>query len=593
MHTDARGYVQAIAQGDYERAYLIARAPNPLASICGRICGAPCETACRRGEIDSPIQIRALKRFVTEEFGAEAGPERIGRMMHWLRERLGGDASPPKNGTSRPLLDISTRGSFKKAEGQQIAIVGSGPAGLAAAHDLALMGFAPVIFEMESVPAGMLFLGVPEYRLPRDLIRAEVQLIEDLGVEIRCNTTVGKDVSLAQLREDFAAVILAVGAKKSRMLPISGANAKQVLGGVEFLRDVALGNPVALGQRVVVIGGGNVAYDVGRSVIRSTQRDLATVAAHLAAVKETHICCLESRAEMPADEIEVIEGSEEGIALHPSLGPKEIHLKDGQVTGVTFVRCTRVFDENRRFDPLFDESEQITIECDTVLLAVGQNFDLTFIDPECDGIALLQNGAPKCDPETLATTAEHIYVAGDLAHGTKLLIHAVASGKQVARSIYQKIVGEKIAPETVELHLPLLDYAREYDYEFRQRVQLPVRPVEQRIFSQATQVELTLSEAEARYEASRCLDCGVNTIFDGEKCILCGGCVDVCPSACLKIVNIEQLVTEVPAVLFDADEDTSVILKDDSTCIRCGLCAMRCPTSAITMERYCLEELAA
>lgn len=595
MHTDARAYVQAIADGEVEQAYLIARAPNPLASICGRICGAPCEAACRRGDIDSPVQIRALKRFVSEKFGAEAGPARVQQMVDWLRERLSGDGPGADNGSTRSLRDPNTRARFKRARGQRIAIVGSGPAGLAAAHDLALMGFRPVIFEMEAVPAGMLAVGVPEYRLPRDLIRAEVKLIESLGVEIRCHMTVGEDVSLSQLEKEFDAVILAVGAKKSRMLSIPGAEASEVLGGIEFLRDIALGHPVKLGSRVVVVGGGNVAFDVGRSVIRNTQRDLATVAARLAKVNETHICCLESRGEMPADQVEIIEGSEEGIELHTSVGPKEIHVEHGRVTGVTFVRCTRVFDQNGAFSPRFDESEQMTIECDTVLLAIGQRFDLSFVEPERDGIALLANGAPQCDPETLETSCENVYVAGDLAHGMKLLIHAVASGKQVARSIYRKFVGEEIAPHTVELHVPLSDYAREYDYEARKRVRLPVLPLERRIFNQATQVELTLSEAQARFEASRCLNCSVNTIFDGQKCILCGGCVDICPSACLKIVSVDQveLNGELSALQGapEGEEGLSFILKDETPCIRCGLCAVRCPSAAVTMEQFCLKEI--
>ncbi|MFQ5633020.1 MAG: FAD-dependent oxidoreductase, partial [bacterium] len=540
VHTDARGYVQAIARGDYEQAYLIARAPNPLASICGRICGAPCESACRRGEIDSPIQIRALKRFVTEKFGAEAGAPRVAHIVDWLREKLGGQGSQPGDESSRPLFDPNTRSSFRKASGQGIAIVGSGPAGLAAAHDLALMGFAPVIFELEPVPAGMLSLGVPAYRLPRDLIQAEIALIEDLGVEIRCNTAVGRDISLNELKQQFAAIILAVGAKKSRMLDLPGADGSQVLGGVEFLRDIALGKKVQPGQRVVVIGGGNVAFDVGRSVVRNTEIDVATVASHLEGVAETHICCLESREEMPADDVEIIEGSEEGVQLHTSLGPKEIHLDNGRVRGVSFVHCTRVFDENQRFSPQFDESRQTTIECDTVFLAIGQRVDVSFIEPDLHGIELLPNGAPKCDAETLETTAENIFGAGDLAHGTKLLIHAVASGKQVARSIYRKFLGDDISPQMVELHVPLDNYAREYDYEFKKRVQLPVLPTEERLRHHDTQVELTMLDQQARYEASRCLNCGINTIFDGNKCILCGGCVDICPSACLKIVNLKQ-----------------------------------------------------
>jgi len=592
VHTDARGYVQAIARGDYERAYLIARAPNPFASVCGRICGAPCEQACRRGEIDSPIRIRALKRFVTERHGPEHSGDRVHDLVDWLCENLGGTPSSAPDGPTRPLLDLNTRGSFRRAAGQRIAIVGSGPAGLAAAHDLALMGFAPVIFEMEPVPAGMLAVGVPEYRLPRDLIRAEVELIRRLGVEIRCNTAVGRDVTLPELRREFEAVVLAVGAKRSRRIDVPGGDAPQVLGAVEFLREIALGRPVEVGRRVVVIGGGNVAYDAGRSVIRNTEVDAAKLAAHLSS--ETHICCLEGRDEIPADDVEVIEGAEEGIRLHPSLGPHEIHLEDGNVCGVTFVHCLRVFDEQQQFAPLFDQSRRVRIDCDMVLLAIGQRVDVSFIDPDRDGIELLKNGAPRSDPESLRTTAEDVYVAGDLAYGTKLLIHAVASGKQAARSIYRRFTGEEISPRDVEIHVPLDDFAREYDYEARQRVRLRVVPAEERIRSSSISVELNMVEAQAVEEAGRCLNCSVNTIFDSEKCILCGGCVDICPSVCLRFVDLANLepndeIEELEERLAPGEPMTA-ILKDDAVCIRCGLCAARCPAGAITMEEYCIEE---
>ena len=289
VHTDARGYVRAIANGDFERAYLIARGPNPFASICGRICGAPCELSCRRGKIprtdddgsfvatDRPIAIRALKRFVCESYGAEARP--AGQVLAALRgyvPDVAGDAEEMAF-----LLRAAVHGTFIPGKGEGVAIIGSGPAGLSTAHDLALLGFKPIVFELEPVAAGMLAVGVPEYRLPRELIRREVSVIEALGVEIRCNIKIGRDVSFQSLRDDFAAVIIAVGAKRPRALGLPGEQGPGVFGGVDFLRAVALGESLALGSDVVVIGGGNVAYDVARTVVRQAAYDTVRTAARL------------------------------------------------------------------------------------------------------------------------------------------------------------------------------------------------------------------------------------------------------------------------------------------------------------------------
>ena len=243
VHTDAHGYVRAIAAGEYEDAYLIARGPNPLASICGRICGAPCETACRRGSIDQPISIRALKRFVCEKFGSESRADAGKELFPYLKSETA-DRQCDDLDELRHLLDFLANAEFPQPTGERIAIIGCGPAGLAAGHDLALMGFRPTIFEMDPIPAGMLATGVPGYRLPRQLIQAEVAVIKAMGVEIRCNTQVGKDVSFTDLRRDFAAVVIACGAKRSRALPIPNAEAIGVMGGVDFLRDVALGKKV-------------------------------------------------------------------------------------------------------------------------------------------------------------------------------------------------------------------------------------------------------------------------------------------------------------------------------------------------------------
>lgn len=595
VHTDARGYVRAIAGGDHELAYLIARGPNPLASICGRICGAPCETACRRGTVDQPIAIRALKRFACERLGPESrrdpGEEQFAFVSGETDSRVCDDQEELNH-----LLNFLKKQEYPKLKGERIAIIGSGPAGLAAGHDLALMGFRPTIFEMESVPAGMLYTGVPDYRLPTNLIRAEVAVIEALGVEIRCNTEIGKDISFEQVRKEFAAVVIAVGAKRSRPLPIPGVEAIGVLGGVDFLRDVALGKQVELGARVVVIGGGNVAYDVARTVLRQEEYDVSRTAARQRGVREVNLVCLESLEEMPADTVEIVEGTEEGVIRQNSWGPREILVRevDGRkfVRGVRFVRCTSVYDENRRFAPKFDESKELVVECDSVLLSVGQSADLRFLDTARDGLEMRSSQQIVNDPATGQTSAPGVFVAGDIAYGPKLLIHAIASGKQAARSVFRFLTGKEITQEEVQFHFPIERYQREKRYEQRLRLPIPTLNPADRLLDAKALVEKGYSEAQAREEAGRCLDCGINTVFDGERCILCGGCVDVCPTACLKLVSIDRLerTPELETAIRDfLDEDaaeSSAILKDEERCIRCALCAQRCPTAAITMERF-------
>ncbi len=600
VHTDARGYVRAIAEGDYRRAYLIARGPNPLASICGRICGAPCEAACRRGDVDQPIAIRALKRFATERHGPEQQLAGMGTepFIQQTVQQSGSGVCEALDEIQR-LLEAVRSPEWKRPEGKPVAIIGSGPAGLACGHDLALMGIPAVIFESEPVPAGMLAVGVPEYRLPRELIRAEVAVIQALGVEIRCNVRVGSDVSFADLCRDYAAVVIAVGAKRSRSIRMPGVDGPGVLGGVDFLRDVALGQPPQLGRRVVVIGGGNVAYDISRTVLRQTYLDTARTAARRPEVGEVHLCCLESREEMPADDVEVHEGDEEGLIRHNSLGPVQVlRDTDGIVTGVEFRRVLRVFDEQHRFSPTFDDSERTTIPADTVILSIGQAADLSFLDPAGSGIDLTAPGIIKLDPATLATTAPGVFVAGDLAHGTKLMIHAIASGKKAARSVYRYVTGRAIESEAVEFHRVIEAYRREKDYEKPRRVPIPVLNVTERLANPRAMVEKGYTEEQARCEASRCLDCGVNTIFDGDRCILCGGCVDVCPTLCLKLVPLDQVAGPPELAELLREEfgpggelsEHSAIIKDETLCIRCANCAHRCPTGAITMERFSFTE---
>ncbi len=595
VQTDSHGYVRAIAEGDFEKAYLIARGPNPLASICGRICAAPCESECRRADLDEPIPIRALKRFVTEKFGPESG-QYDEAPLKVIDRLLSADEDQCLGFEDLKTLTKKFQDSSISEDSPTVAIIGSGPAGLAAAHDLCLMGIKPVIYEMESVPAGMLYLGVPEYRLPRGLIEAEIEVIKALGTEIICNIQVGKDITLSELRSEHGAVLIAVGAKKSRSIPIPNAEAPGVIGGVDFLRDVALENELELGEKVIVIGGGNVAYDVARTLVRQIEYDVSRTALRQKGVKEVHLFCLESLEEMPADTIEIEEGEEEGVVRYNSWGPKEIIIdENGHACGVSFIRCLSVYDENQRFAPVYDENEVMTLEADRVFLSVGQDTDLSFIDS--DDVIITERGPMKLVASLAETESKGVFTAGDVAYGPRIMIDAVASGKRAARGIYSYLKKTDLAFDSTSYHKEIKNYTREIGFENILRAGVPVSSAEDRKRSMGLEVEEGYSESQGLSQASRCLDCAVNTIFNGEKCVLCGGCADVCPMRCLKLVSLENLegdddLDQLLKTRFDDMplSEGGTIIKNETICIRCGLCAQRCPVGAITMESFTFKE---
>ena len=555
VHTDACGYVTAIAEGRYLDAYRIARATNPFASICGRVCGAPCEANCRRGSVDAPVSIRPLKRFVTDQFGPETGDY----SLH--RQAANGRMLPPN------------RGQYEK-----VAVVGAGVSGLTVAHDLVQTGYQVTVFEADAEPGGMLTVGVPVFRLPRELVRHEIQAILSLGVDLRCNQRLGRDFTIASLRRDgYRAIFLGIGLPKGRRLPLEGSDHEGVLDGMDFLRAFNSGKPLPLGKRVVVIGGGNVAYDVARSAVRphDDAYDVARSALRLSGDKEVHVVCLESRAEMPADEIEVHEGAEEGVRLHNQRGPRKILSQDGKVTGLRTVRCTAVFDAAGRFNPSFDEAQVEDIPADTIIFAIGQSSDLSFLDP-ADGVES-ERGLIKVNRETYQTTAPDVFACGDIAHGPRLFIDAIASAQIAARSMHDYLRGTRTEVVVRKQWMPAA-YTMADGWNSIPRDNPPVVESDRRAASLDI-TEISYAEAEARRQASRCLRCNVNTVFDTAICVACNGCVDVCPESLIRLVKATE-------VFPDAEEDAGVMLKDESTCIRCALCATRCPTHAITMKRF-------
>ncbi len=613
VRTDARGYVRAIAAGQFELAYLIARGPNPLASICGSVCGASCEQACRRCNCDEPVAIRALKRYVCDRFGPGRRPDVRENLIEFLKKASQRYAPRQCQGKEEllPFLQSLTSGRIPRVTGKSVGIIGSGPAGLAAAHDLALLGFSVTIYEMEPVLGGMLTVGIPEYRLPRDIVQAEVEVILSLGVKAVKNCCVGRDISFPELRKQHDAIVIAVGAKRSRQLPIPGSDAQGVFGGVEFLRQVSLGNATKLGPRVVVIGGGDAAMDSARTALRvgieDEDRDhweeyLVMDTAHAAMRlrgREINVVYRRSRVEMPANQAEIYETEEEGIRFHLLTSPVRIEKNErGEVRGLW---CQKMKlgkpDSSGRRRPIPIEGSDYFMQCDNVIIAIGQSSDLSFIDIERDDLRMTDRRHITCDPEAGSTSAPDVFVAGDLAYGPKLLIHAVASGKAVARTIYEKLTGYQITAEDTELHFPLSSYGRELGYEKQPRLAPRTLPLQERLTKLDRPVEHSYTTEQALGEASRCFDCGINTIFDSDKCIFCGRCADVCPEKCLKLVSVESLQGN---VAFDelltnyyGDiplSEVGAIIKDETICIRCGLCAERCPSDAITMEAFTFKE---
>jgi len=517
VHADVRGYIELIARGRYREALDLIREALPFPSVCGRICHHPCEQECRRCDLDQPAAIRDLKRFVAEYDYPDA-PE----------------FAPPKQDKAK------------------VAVVGAGPAGLAAALDLAKLGYRPTVFERAPVAGGVMATAIPTYRLPREVIQKDIDAIDAQGVEIKTGVEVGKDVTLDDLRSrDFKAVIIAVGLSKSRGLPIPGADAARVQLALPFLEEFAFDRKPDMGSSVIVIGGGNVAIDVARSAVRG-------------GAEQVRMVCLESEDEQPAWDWETGEALDEGIEISHRLGPVRVVVDDGAVGGVEFRKVLSVFDADGRFAPEYDDADLTTYDCDTVVFAIGQASDLSFLDGT--DVTTDERGRLVFDRESARASASDVFACGEVVTGPGAAVEAVASGQRTARAVDQFLRGVEI--DLSEELPPTIDKLPESAHASVPKVDRPGMPTvapEKRKLN-FEEFELGLAEDAALAAARSCMSCGSGPFVISDKCAACLTCLRVCP--------------------FDVPVVTDVAEMKSCLCQGCGICAAECPANAIVMAGY-------
>ena len=487
-HIGIQGYLQLAKEGRYEDALALIKKDNPLPAVCGHVCNRRCEDACTRGTIDEAVAIDEVKRFIAErDLNAET------RFI-------------PKK------IIPSLKGGFK----EKIAIIGAGPAGLSCAYFLALTGYKPTIFEKNAEPGGMLRYGIPSYKLEKDLLAAEINVIRQLGVEIRCGVEVGKDVTIEDLREQgYKGFYAAIGCQRGRKPGISGENAEGAYTAVDFLRKAGAKESFALEGDVVVVGGGNVAIDAARVSSRCTDAKIS-------------MFCLETREKMPASNEEIEEALEEGIELNCGWGPKEILEEDGHVRGVVFKKCTPVFDAQGRFSPEYDENDTVTVPCRHVIFSVGQAIDWGHMLDNLH-VELRPNGGALANKLTYQTSEPDIFVGGDVYTGPKFAIDAIAAGREGAVSLH-RYVHENCTLTIGRNRRDFIELDKEnikvetYDSSSRQ---IPPKADVKEQAKTFRDLSQSLSEEQVKKETSRCLSCGASVV-DPNKCIGCGICTTKC-----------------------------------------------------------------
>jgi formate dehydrogenase major subunit len=572
--TDVPRYIALLADGRFDESYALNRAHNVFPGCLGRVCARPCEDACRRGHVDAPVAICSLKRLAADR---------------------GRPAPLPRPGIP---------------SGRRVAIVGAGPTGLAAARELATWGHRVDVFEQYPVPGGMLWAGVPEWRLPRAVIRTEVGAITELGVSIHYNARIGQDIPMSSLVERFDAVLLAVGCQDTVRLGIPGEDLDGVVGGLRFLEQINLGlagpSVDVDGKQVVVVGGGFTSIDCARSAVRS-------------GATRTVLAYRRGRREIPIGADELREAENEGIEFAFHATPSRIVDGGGRAVGVEFIR---------QGPPDDQQGPSQVMPADLVIVAIGQRQKNEFLSgervPEID-----QRGVPIIDHD-FRTTEPTVWAVGDYAAKPRNFITAIAEGKQAAAAIHRALTGGSEPPNAtrgeltsvsdpeppllrrlaaqgvVEWTLTTFDrrLRKDDDYVETKRQAMPVLPLAERAIGSpaglATEVELGLSEATGALEASRCLQCQLNIFLDASRCILCGSCIDACPQQCIEMVAPEQLHS-IDGIETGAQVDRrhdglrrparrewpgAALLIDEEACIRCGRCVDRCPTGCLTMEHF-------
>ncbi|OGW41867.1 MAG: hypothetical protein A2010_13645 [Nitrospirae bacterium GWD2_57_9] len=524
-HTDVQAYVGLIAQGKYTEAFEVITSVNPIASVCSMICHHPCEQSCRRCGIDEPLAVRHLKRFAIEQ-------------------------SKDYRRAKRKLT--------QKTKGKSIGIIGSGPSGLTAARDLADMGYSVTIYEKHPVLGGMLAAAIPPYRLPREVLKEDVDDVISKGVEVKTGFEVGKDVKLDDLAKKHDAVLVAIGLSQSRSLNIPGVEGPGVLLAIPYLEDVAFGRKPALGKKVLVIGGGNVAMDVARSARRL-------------GVEKVEMVCLENGQEIPAWKWEVDEAVEEAIKINYRWGPKAVKRENGKVLGLEVTKVLSVFDANKRFAPTFDNNVTTLLEADTIIITIGQMSNMAFLKES--SVKIDERGRVEWNQATQMSSAKNVFVAGEVVTGPGSAIAAVANGRRAALAMHLFLQGEAI-----EGRLPMQEKEKiaQMPSEVAEKIAKVPR---QKIKHLAPEVrvktmdhfEMGFTEKEALQEAGRCRGCGGGAVVDQKKCMACLTCLRVCPYGAPVVEAYSTIRPEY--------------------CQACGLCAPECPAQAISMVSYDVREI--